>query len=682
MFDGSLEALQILADPRFLLIVVAATTIGTIAAILPGISPGTMMALLIPATFGMDKYSAFGFLVALMAAGGFAGSMTSILLNVPGDGINAATTLDGFPMARQGKAGVAIAAAATASAIGAVFGAVVLILSIPVMRQVILAFGPPEFFALAIAGVALIATVSTRSPLKGLTAGLLGMALGFIGINYTVGGTRFTMGMLELEDGIRLVPALIGLFAIPELYNLIKRNETVSHSGEAVKGGVMKGVREVLRRPGLVLRSSVIGTFIGIMPGVGGSVASWVAYFAAQNSSKDPDSFGKGNIEGVIAPEASMNAKEGGSMVSVLALGLPASVSTAILITAFQIHGVYPGAQLFAREMTLVWVMILALVFANITTSILGLVFANQMVKITLVPAVVIAPIIFALGAIGSFADQRSLFGLFLMLAFGTLGIVMGRYGFPRPPLLVGMILLSLAETNFYRATQISRGELTWLTHPLVLIIFALIILAILLPAVRSMLKQRNANAAKMLGSDGDEESGEDELINERTWLPGQLVFTGSLFLVESMMFVATFSFTHDARIFPQIVLAPLIFLTGFLTLATLRAVIRASSEPGSRMPPMGALPWQAGFIRSLREERPDWWVFGWLLVLIACVWAFGVLVGSSLYIALFIVLFIPRVPTVRTLVIAAALSVGMYTLCHLAFEVALGVRFYGGLFA
>src|SRR5688572_9774106 len=295
MFEGAATAFGLVIAPKALLLLAFATAIGSAAAILPGISPPTMMALLLPITFGMEKYEAFMFLVALMAASGFAGSMTSILLNVPGDGINAATCLDGFPLARQGKAGVAIGASATASGLGALFGLILLVASLPFIRNLILAFSPPEFFALSIAGIALIATVSTQAPLKGLIAGLLGMVFGFVGVNMVVGGTSYTFGLLELQDGIELVPALIGLFALPELFQLLRKDESVSQQGFAVRGGVWQGILEVFRRPLLFFRSAAIGTLLGLIPGVGATVASWVSYFAAVNGSKDPSSFGKGN---------------------------------------------------------------------------------------------------------------------------------------------------------------------------------------------------------------------------------------------------------------------------------------------------------------------------------------------------------------------------------------------------
>ena len=318
MFEGIGEGLGDLMTGSGLAAVLVGTLIGTVVALIPGIGTTMAMALILPVTFGMDRVDAMILLVAVMGASGFAGSITAILFNVPGTAVNAATCLDGYPLARQGKAGVAIGASSAASGLGALFGIAVLIVALPIVRSVVLVFGPPEFFAFTVMGVAMIASVSAQSPLKGAISGLLGMALGMVGTSLLTPFPRYTFDVLQLADGFRLVPALIGLFAIPELYDLAQRGRTISEF-TPVKGGVWQGVREVLKRPLLLLRSSVLGTGIGILPGVGAAVATWVAYFAAVRWSKDPDSFGKGNIEGVIAPEAAIDAKEGGSLLTVLA---------------------------------------------------------------------------------------------------------------------------------------------------------------------------------------------------------------------------------------------------------------------------------------------------------------------------------------------------------------------------
>lgn len=277
MFTGVGDALAIMTTPQGLLILTAGAVIGLVVAIVPGIAGVNAMAILLPLTFVMDQAHAMMFLVTIMAAGGFAGSITSILLNVPGEPVNAATTLDGYPMSRQGKAGVAIAASATASALGAVIGLFVLVLSIPVLRELILFFGPPELFAFAVAGIALIGSATGGSQAKGLIAGGCGMLLGAIGYNSVTGEIRYTGGLLDLYDGVPIIAAVVGLFALPELYKLMRAGESVARTGALVSGGVGEGIREVLRRPGLLIRSSAIGTGLGMVPGVGGAIASWMA---------------------------------------------------------------------------------------------------------------------------------------------------------------------------------------------------------------------------------------------------------------------------------------------------------------------------------------------------------------------------------------------------------------------
>jgi putative tricarboxylic transport membrane protein len=677
MFDGAADALGYVFTVKGLLLLTVATAIGSAAAILPGVSPVTMMALLLPLTFSMDRYETFMFLVALMAAGGFAGSMTSILLNVPGDGINAATCLDGYPLARQGKAGVAIGASATASGLGALFGLILLVISLPFIRDLILRFSPPEFFALSLAGVALIATVSTQAPLKGLIAGLLGMVFGFIGVNMVVGGTRYTFGLLELQDGIQLVPALIGLFALPELFQLLRQDKAVSEEGYTVEGGVWQGVMAVLTRPALFFRSAAIGTLLGLVPGVGQTVASWVSYFAAMNSSKHPESFGKGNIEGVIAPEATIDAKEGASMMPVLALGLPAGVSTAVLLSAFQIKGIFPGQRLFQNDMALIWVMIFGMVFSNLTTSALGLAFSNPMVKLTLVPSVVMTPIIMVLGAVGSYADQNSLFGITLMMLFGLLGKVMVDLGYPRPPFLVGMILLPLTEQNFHTSLLMNRGGYEFLLRPLTLGIIVITLLALGYSTVRQVQRRRalraTSSSASLSGPLAIDASNlllsdDEELVRPPALV--DVLFPLALLVLTVVLLIQANDFPSRAQMFPRIVMIPLIGLL-------LWQFVGAGREWAQAGRPLRPAP-------SAGEQgvHSGWWICIWLLALPLLIWLLGVVVGVGAYTTLFLVSFDRRRPSLVYLFWAVLGGGVMAVLTEFTFVRWLGLTFHKGIFS
>lgn len=661
MLEGAPEAFGVLLTWENIGLILIGSSVGAIAAVLPGISPVTVMALVLVIVAGMEKYNAFTLLVTIMAASGFAGSMTSILLNVPGDGINAATTLDGFPMARKGLAGVAIGASATASALGALVGLGVLISTLPFQRSLVLAIGPAEIFALAIMGIALVGAVSGRSALKGIISGLIGMTLGFVGVNLIVGGDRFTFGMLELFEGIPLAASLIGLFAIPELVALLRSNETVSRGGYAVAGGVLLGVKEALIRPWLIIRSGLLGSFVGMVPGVGGSVAGWLAYFLAQKTSKQPEEFGHGSVEGVIAPEASIDAKEGGSLIPVLILGLPGSLSAAMLVAAFQFHGILPGATLFRDESTLIWVMIFGMVAANVLTSVWGLAFANTMVRITLLPIVVIAPVILAIGFSGAFAEGKGLFGVAVALLAGLAGMVLERFGYPRPPLLIGLILLPLAEQNFHQALQISRGELTFLTRPITVTVLALVVLGLAAPFIISQLRRRRGGvvvktAAAVASEDDAGESSPPRPQHELALL------TGVLALVAGFG-VSAVDFAPKAQLFPAMVLVPL----AGLTLIRMGAIVR---QPSWRSTPASQPP----------TERSYRYVLGWLVALPVLFWLIGVKISVVAYILAFELAFDGSRPTPWRIVGALVSAALVFALLHFVFEGFLGVTFPPGL--
>ena len=696
MLEALGQAIGTLGDWSILGALLLGTIIGAAAALLPGFGGVTAMAILLPLTFTMDVPQAMVFLVGMMAAGGFAGAVTSILLNLPGEGVNAATIMDGYPMARDGRAGVALGAASAASGLGAVFGLLVLGLSLPVIRNLLLFFGPAELFAFTMAGIALIAVVSQGSPLRGLVAGGLGLIIGAVGLNVVVGGARFTFGVTRLLDGIPLVPAIVGLFALPELYLLMRENRSISLTGRVMTGGVWKGVVEVLRRPSLLLRSSLIGTGVGILPGVGGSVASWIAYFAALNTSKDPDSFGRGNVEGVIAPEAANDAKEGGSMMPLLALGIPGSLSTAILLSAFLIHGVNPGQRMFEQDLDLIWLMVLGMVVANIVTSIIGLSIANTLVKLTLIPVSVLAPFVLALAVLGPYLSQRSVYAIGVTLCFGVVGLLMKKLDYPRPPLLVGLVLFPIAETNFHTAYQINRGSFSFLTDPVVLGILLVTVAGVLLPTIRRAWKarrsERNAREAAesslrmaasgdvhaSAGSDegsapgggiavGKPEGGVGQGAPSRRGSIRELAFLAVLSIVLIVFFVDSFQYRPLARLFPVIVL-----------IATATASIAQTIVTGRRLrtlPSDGA----RGEAPGTAAEKGPLEVLAWIAGIFVVYWVLGMVVGTAVYVVVFHLLF-DRQDLSRGRVVTAVVSgLAAWVFTSYVIEDVMGVRLIEG---
>jgi putative tricarboxylic transport membrane protein len=476
-------ALSVVTNPLNIGLVVLATLLGLVMGITPGLGGAITLALLIPITFDLDANIAIMILAAALGGTNFGGSVTAILLNTPGSAPNAATLLDGYPMARQGRAGEAIAASATCSASGAIIGLALLVLSVPFIRPITLAFGSPEFFWLALLGLTVIAVATTGSVVNDLIAGGFGLMLAFHGLNPVTGTARFTWGSNYLLDGIQLIPAIIGLFALGEMINLVSQRSTIAEA-EVVSGGRIKGIRTAVQNWSLFLRSSLVGWVIGVIPGVGGTVANFVAYLQAKQTAADQASFGRGNVKGVIASESANDAKDGGSMLPTLGLGIPGSASTAVLLGAFILHGVTPGPLLFQEDLQLVFIIVFSLVISNILTSIIGLTAIKPLSQLTRVPITSLAPVVFVIALLGAFVLRSNFNDVLLALAFGVFGFAMIKFNISRIALVIALVLGPLAESNFQRSLQISQGDFGVLfTNPLSIVLIVILILVLLLPA-------------------------------------------------------------------------------------------------------------------------------------------------------------------------------------------------------
>lgn len=512
MFESFLESTRILfvgqssigllPIPNFL-IPLLGTLIGMFFGILPGVSGITGMALLIPFTFTWDLIPTILLFGSIYGGGTYCGSITAILVNIPGTAPNAATCLDGYPMAQKGEAKTALGASAAASALGAAFGVFVLIAMLPVMRATVLAFGPAEFFMLAILGLAVIAVVSEGNMLKGLAAGGVGLLLAFWGRDPVTGALRFTFGTLYLHDGIRLIPLFLGIFAVTEMISLAaSRRKTISGMDrvEQLTGSLWQGILSIFRHFGLFLRSSIIGTIIGMIPGIGGTVASFVAYGHAVQSAKDTSQFGKGDIRGVIAPEACNDAKDGGSLVPVLAFGIPGSEGAALVMVAMILHGLIPGRELMNQNLHLAFLLIWALFISNQLTSILGVMIINQVVYATVIRTQLLVPFIFVLAIIGAYAERKSMGDVLVTFIFGILGYLMKKNEYPRVSLVIALILGELFEVNFRQAMRLHDfGRLNFLERPIFLVLVALTALSLVYPFYRAWMVRRSGGMGSHL---------------------------------------------------------------------------------------------------------------------------------------------------------------------------------------
>ena len=488
--------------------------IGFAVGILPGLGGPTTLALMLPFIVKMNPVQAFAFLLGMAAVTNTTGDITSILFGVPGEPTTAATIVDGHPMAKRGEAGRALGAALMSSLVGAVFGAFALALAIPIVRPLVLTFGSPEFFMLALLGITFVASLSGEVLLKGLIAGGMGLFLATVGLCPMSSIQRYTFGQTFLWDGIGLVPITIGFFAIPEIIDLAVQGSSIAGKRVGKLGGVMEGVKDTFRHWWLVIRCSAIGTYTAVIPGMGGATTQWLAYAHAVQSSPDKGSFGKGAIEGVLGPGAANNSTLGGSLITTIAFGVPASVMMAILLGAFLIHGVVPGPDMLIPEprghLALTFSFVWINVVSNIITVGVCFLLLNQLVKVTQIRGSLLIPFILLLIYLGAFAEKNVFEDLILVLVFGTLGWVLQRLKWPRPPLILGLVLGPLAENRLFLSTD--NYGFGWLLRPGVLIILALTLAGAFYPILKerrqkgkrdkgqpSVLKAVSSNGARLL---------------------------------------------------------------------------------------------------------------------------------------------------------------------------------------
>src|ERR1043166_246946 len=432
--------------------------IGFVVGILPGLGGPTAMALMLPFVFKMSAVEAFAFLLGMTAVTATTGDITSVLFGVPGEPNTASTIVDGHAMARNGEAGRALGAVLMSSLVGAVFAGVALGAAVPIIRPLVLSFGSPEFFMLSILGISFVAALSGEDALKGLVAGGIGLMLATIGLDPISGIQRYTFGQLFLWDGIGLVPITIGFYAIPETIELAVLGTSISNKKVGEFGGVMEGVKDTFRHFWLVMRCSALGTFTAIIPGMGAATTQWLAYAHAVQSSPNKERFGKGAVEGVLGPGAANNSTLGGSLITTIAFGVPASVIMAILLGAFIIQGIVPGPDMLIPEprghLSLTFSFVWVIIISNIITVAICFLFLEPLAKITQVRGGIIIPIILVLIYLGAFAEKNAFEDMLVVMFFGGLGWVMEKLEWPRPPVLLGLVLGPLAENRLFLATD------------------------------------------------------------------------------------------------------------------------------------------------------------------------------------------------------------------------------------
>ena len=532
MVEIALSALVTVLSGWHLAYMLIGVLIGLFVGILPGLGGIAGMSILLPFIYGMDPVSALGMLIGLVAVIPTGDTFTSVMMGIPGSSASQATVLDGFPLAKKGEAARALSAAFLSSLLGGLFGAIVLSMAIVVARPLILAFSSAELFMLTIFGLSMVAVLAGKNLAKGIGACGLGLIIGSIGDAPATGEFRMTMGIDYLYDGVPLVVVAMGIFAVPEIVDLLKRGRAIAES-YALGGGWAKGFRDVLRNPGLVLRCSGIGCVVGALPGLGGSVVDWIAYSHGLQTTRDRSNFGKGEIRGVIAPESANNACQGGALVPTLLFGIPGSGSMAVFLGGMILIGIQPGVTMVDTRLDLTYAIIWSLAVANVVGAGICALLARQVARLTALPFVYLAPFMIMVILFAAYQATRSMGDLVGLVVMGILGVYLRRFGWPRPALLIGYVLAPGAETYLYQAVQFYGWA--FVLRPGALIILAITVVSVYL-------------GVRYEGSVSTE--GEAAAAAQRTRTV-QLAFGGVVVLILAWAFVDSLGLSFLGQVFP-----------------------------------------------------------------------------------------------------------------------------------
>ncbi|MGH6948064.1 MAG: tripartite tricarboxylate transporter permease [Kiloniellales bacterium] len=619
MLSMAYHALQTMLDPWRILILAAGVLIGLAIGAIPGLGGIVGLAILIPFTYDLDPYAAFAFLLGMASVTNTSDTIPAVLFGVPGTAGAAATVMDGYPLSKQGQAGRAFGAAYLSSMLGGVFGALLLAVSIPILRPVMLYIGSPELLALTIFGLSMVAVLSGSAPMKGLAAAAIGLMIAMIGAAPRVGTLRWTFDSLYLWDGLEIVPVTLGFFALPELIELAIARTTIATSmpTDSVRAGQWQGMRDVAKHWWLVLRCSWIGAALGAVPGIGSAIIDWIAYGYAARSEKNTETFGSGDIRGVIAPESANNAKEGGALVPTIAFGVPGSASMALLLAAFLIHGLVPGPDMLTKNLDVTYAIVWTVAMANILGAGICFLSGNLLGRLALVRYTILLPLVVAVIYVGAFQGSRSWGDLYVLLIFGVIGWIMKRFGWPRPPLILGFVLGGIFER--YLFISVERYGLEWLERPGVVIVF--------LVAVWGMYKPMKRALAATAGS------RRIALANVRFgWSAG---FTVALMAVIVFGLYRSIGWPLDDTLVPR--------TAGVITLICLAMTLAGQLlvDPKQAAAPSAATQVDLGAeselpVRTVLDRAGGF--IGWCLVLLLLIWLIGFLPAMPVFIVAYMV--------------------------------------------
>lgn len=484
-----------LLQPDVFMGLILGTVVGMAIGIMPGMGATMAISLMIPVTYGWSPVASLVMLASLYTTATFGGSFTAILLHTPGTSSNAATAREGYELTKQGRSLEAMGASITGSLFGGVFGGLALLFIAPQLAKIALRFSGPEYLFIALFGLTIIGSLSGDDPVKGFASGILGLFIACVGMEQSTGFIRFTLGNMNLMGGFEMVPVLLGLFTISQMLvqmeRLVKKGDIekgqVIDSNITYSGKFLPTPKEFLHYLPLMLRCSVLGVLIGILPGAGGDIGSWVGYNEAKRSVKDKSKFGHGCIEGVYGSETANNAVCGGAYIPLLTMGIPGSGASAVLMTGLVIHGLVPGPSLFTTQKSQTYPIILGYIAANILMAVIGILIAKKIAAVAKIPMNVIIPIVIVLALVGSYSINRSMFDVGVTVAFGIIGYFMRKLKFPTAPVVLAIILGKLAERSLYSSIQMKKGASLlafFAGRPIVWVFFILTVVSIFAPVI------------------------------------------------------------------------------------------------------------------------------------------------------------------------------------------------------
>jgi putative tricarboxylic transport membrane protein len=621
-------------------LVFVAVPIGMLFGAVPGLGGNLGLALMIPFVFGMTPAAGFAFLLGMHSVVHTGGALPAILFGTPGTGPSAAAVADGYALTKQGLAARAMGAALGASLLGGIVGDMFLAALIPVVRPIVLAFGPSEIFTVALFGITLIAAVSRGSLLKGLLAGALGLALSTVGLDPQTGIGRLTFGQLWLWNGINLVTVVVGLFGLAEVIEMGWQRAAIAHAGgdpgtRYTLRGVVEGLMDVRRHAWLCMRCGLIGAFVGMIPGLGGDAASWICYGHAGQTSKHPETFGKGNVEGVIGPESANHAKEGGGLIPTVAFGVPGGSGMAILLGAFVILGLEPGPLMMIKHLDVVWAMVWILGLANVLAVAVFLAASGLIARVSFLRVSLIVPFVLVFIVLGSFLAEGAWQNMILTLGAGALGYAMKKFGYPRAPVVIGFVLGRLAETNLTLALQLWGWA--FLLRPLTLLLLGLAALSVATHVWAQIRRRRAPEGAEAR--------------------PGTLL-SGILTAAFGGYLGTAFGYPGLARLMPLIVGIPGVMLAGAQLALDLRGRARAARAAAEVLGQTG------------RELSVLWWAAG----LVGLTLAFGFNASIPLFLAAFL-----RLRGKESWPVTVALAGGGWAFVYVVFAVGMKIFLFRG---